>query len=31
MQDLQDKKVNKGGKTFFHIKIRGEPQPTVKW
>jgi hypothetical protein len=31
MSDLKDKKANKGGKTFFHIKIRSDPPPTVTW
>ena len=31
MSDLKDKKANKGAKTFFNIKIRGDPLPTVKW
>ena len=31
MADLKDKKANKGAKTFFNIKIRGEPVPEVKW
>eukprot|EP00094_Tigriopus_californicus_P003329 TCALIF_03202-PA protein Name:"Similar to unc-89 Muscle M-line assembly protein unc-89 (Caenorhabditis elegans)" AED:0.27 eAED:0.27 QI:0/0.83/0.76/0.92/0.91/0.88/25/216/2842 len=31
MEDLKDKKANKGDKAFFHVKIRGEPTPTVKW
>lgn len=31
MADLKDKKANKGAKTFFNIKIRGEPIPEVKW
>ena len=31
MQDLKDKKANKGAKAFFQVKIRGEPTPTVKW
>lgn len=31
MSDLKDKKANKGGKTFFQMKVRGEPQPEVKW
>merc|ERR1740128_258301 len=31
MSDLKDKKANKGAKTFFNIKIRGDPIPEVKW
>ena len=31
MQDLKDKKANKGAKAFFQVKIRGEPTPVVKW
>jgi len=31
MSDLKDKKANKGAKTFFNIKIRGDPLPVVKW
>merc|ERR1719225_2307301 len=31
MTDLKDKKAQKGGKTFFTMKIRGEPAPEVKW
>jgi serine/threonine protein kinase len=31
MSDLKDKKANKGSKTFFNLKIRGEPLPEVKW
>jgi len=31
MSDLKDKKANKGAKTFFNIKIRGDPLPEVKW
>jgi len=31
MADLKDKKANKGAKTFFNIKIRGDPIPEVKW
>ena len=31
MSDLKDKKAQKGGKTFFTMKIRGEPAPEVKW
>jgi hypothetical protein len=31
MSDLKDKKANKGAKTFFNIKVRGEPLPEVKW
>ena len=31
MSDLKDKKANKGAKTFFNIKIRGDPLPDVKW
>lgn len=31
MQDLKDKKANKGAKAFFQLKIRGEPAPDVKW
>merc|ERR1719383_1441461 len=31
MADLKDKKANKGGKTFFNVKIRGDPKPEVKW
>jgi len=31
MADLKDKKANKGAKTFFNMKIRGEPLPEVKW
>ena len=31
MSELKDKKAAKGGKTFFLMKIRGEPLPEVKW
>ena len=31
MSDLKDKKAQKGGKTFFTMKIRGDPVPEVKW
>ena len=31
MSDLKDKKANKGSKTFFNLKIRGDPLPEVKW
>ena len=31
MGELKDKKANKGGKTFFQVKIRGEPTPVVTW
>ncbi|XP_040572571.1 protein Obscurin [Lepeophtheirus salmonis] len=31
MSDLKSKKAEKGGKTFFQIKIRGDPIPEVKW
>ena len=31
MSDLKDKKAQKGGKTFFTMKIRGEPIPEVSW
>ena len=31
MSDLKSKKAQKGGKTFFNIKIRAEPLPEVKW
>ena len=31
MTDLKDKKAQKGGKTFFTMKIRGEPIPEVTW
>jgi|FrelakmetLWP11LW_1041352.scaffolds.fasta_scaffold130727_1 hypothetical protein len=31
MSELKDKKANKGGKTFFYIKIRSDPPPTVTW
>ena len=31
MTDLKDKKAQRGGKTFFTMKIRGEPAPEVKW
>jgi len=31
MTDLKDKKAQKGGKTFFTMKIRGEPIPEVSW
>lgn len=31
MEDLKDRKANKGEKTHFHVKIRGDPTPTVKW
>ena len=31
MTDLKDKKAQKGGKTFFTMKIRGEPIPEVAW
>jgi len=31
MSDLKDKKANKGAKTFYNIKIRGDPLPVVKW
>ena len=31
MSDMKDKKANKGAKTFFTIKIRGDPLPEVKW
>ena len=31
MGELKDKKANKGGKTFFQVKVRGDPTPEVKW
>ena len=31
MSELKSKKAQKGGKTFFNIKIRAEPPPDVKW
>merc|ERR1719244_817290 len=31
LTDLKDKKANKGAKTFFNVKVRGEPLPEVKW
>ena len=31
MSDLKDKKAQMGGKTFFQMKVRGEPAPEVKW
>ena len=31
MSELKSKKAQKGGKTFFSIKIRAEPLPEVKW
>ena len=31
MSDMKDKKANKGAKTFFNMKIRGDPLPEVKW
>merc|ERR1711981_982419 len=31
MSDLKSKKAQKGGKTFFNIKIRAEQLPEVKW
>ena len=31
MSDLKSKKAQKGGKTFFNIKIRADPAPEVKW
>ena len=31
MSDLKSKKAQKGGKTFFNIKIRADPPPEVKW
>lgn len=31
MSELKDKKAQKGGKTFFQMKVRGDPAPEVKW
>ena len=31
LSELKDKNANKGGKTFFQLKIRGDPTPEVKW
>merc|ERR1719334_822480 len=31
LTDLKDKKANKGAKTFFNVKVRGDPLPTVSW
>jgi len=31
LTDLKDKKANKGAKTFFNVKVRGDPLPDVKW
>lgn len=31
MSELKDKKAQMGGKTFFQMKVRGEPAPEVKW
>ena len=31
LTELKDKNANKGGKTFFQLKIRGDPTPDVKW
>ena len=31
MSELKDKKAQKGGKTFYQMKVRGDPAPEVKW
>ncbi len=31
LEDLKDKRVNKGEACFFQLKIRGDSTPNVKW